>query len=107
MKSTPSNNIYEAACQRALADRRATIHATGHVQTDDEKSRDLRHAAGLLAQLSDDDKGAAAYDHVAHGPCPFEESDIDCPVGCDAPQNIALDARAFFSDATGYNDEGR
>lgn len=78
-----------------------TLHATGHTQTDDERDRDLRHAAGLLAQLSDDDKGATLYDHVSHG-CPFEDADFPCPAGCDSADNIALQARAFFGDdATG------
>ena len=76
-------------------------HATGHVQTDDEKQRDLRHAAGLLAQLDVDAQGIAAYDHASHG-CPFEDVDgLECPV-CDRADAIAMQARAFFGDdATG------
>lgn len=72
----------------------------GHAQSADERERDLRHAAGMLAQLDRDDKEVALYDHVSHG-CPFEDSGVECPVGCDAPDNIAMQSAAFFGDATG------
>lgn len=51
-----------------------------------EAVRDQLTAARILAQL---DPEAAAYAHASHG-CPFEDSDIVCPAGCDDDANIHL-----------------
>lgn len=55
---------------------------------------DLDQLALLLAALHPDDKDAIAYDHASHGPCPFEDSDIECPV-CPV-ESTANEYDAFF-----------
>ena len=46
---------------------------------------DLRQLHALLTAMRPDGQAAMAYDHASHGPCPFEDTDLDCPVCEPAP----------------------
>lgn len=60
-----------------------------------ERWADMATVARVLQGLDAEGKAAAAYDHVSHG-CPFEETAVVCPVGCESPDNIANETLAFF-----------
>lgn len=60
----------------------APVHATGHVQTNDERHNEAAHLERILSQLSPRDRETVAYDHASHG-CPFLDTATICPVGCD------------------------
>lgn len=51
-------------------------HATGHVQTDDERRNDALQLIAAYAHMTDLERGAEAYAHVDSG-CPLELSTND------------------------------
>lgn len=83
-------------------------HATGHVQTDDERRNDALMLIVYLSALTGADREAAHYDHVSHG-CPLEDlltNDLQhrlLPANCDCPL-CANDPSPFETQADGVRE---
>ena len=76
-------------------------YTDGHVQTDDERRRDLLQIIKGYEAMSELDRGAEAYDHASHG-CPIDQDTNDLqhrllPDGVGCP--LCRDLPSPFDDA--------